>query len=354
MFRFSNQRLWSSDLVTAYFSSLDEGSDELLSDAAAAAGAETFAPHSRVTAITCELSSLRKIATELCGKLTSQSQEDVVCHVSESSDVELANMMHTRNLTELNDWLESHWVGQVISERRLATFFQPLICNKTTSVFGYECLMRGLELDQQVISPLRLISAARKSGKLQSLDELARIVAIDNATKLGIDDVAFFINFSPRYMTRQIPGMQETVDAALDSGISANRFVFEITESDEIEDIEFVIEVLSLLREAGFKIALDDIGAGYNSLTRLAEIQPDFVKIDMDLIRGVNNDPFKSCIASKLLELSRELQISTIVEGVETAEEWEWAREHGADYAQGFYFAKPTPYAVASPIEVHA
>ncbi len=354
MFQLSHEPIWSSDLVTAYFAGLEDGWEAMLVNAVAATDGETFSLHPGVTGVKCKLACLKNIANELCCKLASKSQESVVCHVSDSTDVDLAKMMHTRNLTELNDWLESHWVGQVIADRRLTTFFQPIVCNKSPNVFGYECLMRGLEADQQIISPLRLISAARQSGRLEALDELARVVAIENAAKLGLDDVVFFINFSPRYMTRRIPGMQETVDAALDSGISTDRFVFEITESDEIDDIDFVIEVLDLLREAGFRIALDDIGAGYNSLTRLADIQPDFVKIDMDLIRGVNHDPFKSCITSKLLELSRELNISTIVEGVETANEWQWAQEHGADYAQGFYFAKPSARAVATPIDVHA
>jgi len=304
--------------------------------------------------VTCSLADLKKIANSLCEELTTNSQMQVVCHVSDRSDVQTSELMHTRNLTELNDWVESHWVSQVIAERRLTTFFQPLICNRTNKVFGYECLMRGLEIDHEIISPLRLIGAARKSGKLQALDELARIIAIENAAKLSLDKTLFFINFSPRYMTRDIPGMQQTVDAALDSGIDSSRFVFEITESDEIEDIEFVIDVLHLLREGGFRIALDDIGAGYNSLTRLAEIQPDYVKIDMDLVRGVNVDPFKSCITAKLLELSRELDIYTIVEGVETIEEWEWSKQHGADYAQGFYFAKPSPDPVEDPLETHA
>ena len=219
MFQLSHEPIWSSDLVTAYFAGQEDGWETMLVNAVGATDGETFSAHPGVTGVKCKLACLKNIANELCCKLASKSQESVVCHVSDSNDVDLAKMMHTRNLTELNDWLESHWVGQVIADRRLTTFFQPIVCNKSPNVFGYECLMRGLEVDQQVISPLRLISAARQSGRLEALDELARVVAIENAAKLGLDDVVFFINFSPRYMTRRIPGMQETVDAALDSGI---------------------------------------------------------------------------------------------------------------------------------------
>lgn len=337
--------------VTAYFSSLKSSLDPKLRDAIYDVSQSSSFPHQNVHAVTCDLNSLRLIANNLCEELTTESQAQIVCHISDRVDADTAELMHTRNLTELNDWVESHWVSQVISERRLTTYFQPLICNRTNQIFAYECLMRGIEPDGQIISPLRMISAARKSGTLQSLDELARIVAIDNASKLGLEKVNYFINFSPRFMTRDMPGMQQTIDAAMNSGVGPDRFVFEVTESDEVEDIDFVIDMLQSLRECGFRIALDDIGAGYNSLTRLADIQPDYVKIDMDLIRGINEDPFKSCITSKLLELSRELEISTIVEGIETAEEWNWAKQHGADFSQGFYFAKPSAEPAREPLE---
>ncbi|MCA9215254.1 MAG: EAL domain-containing protein [Planctomycetales bacterium] len=352
MLRLPQQTKWSSYNVTAFFSSNHHDWEDVLREVSAGYDVELSAPHEGVTAVHCSLSTLKTIADQLRGCFSSLSQEKIVCHVSDNAEASIAKMMHTRNLSELHDWLEAHWVRQIISERRLTTFFQPVIHCSSMSVFGYECLMRGIEPGEQVISPLRLISAARKSGQLQKLDELARIIAIENAASLDVDDVAFFINFSPRYMTRQIPGMQETVDAALESGIPTERFVFEIIESDEIDDIEFVADVLNLLREAGFRIALDDIGAGYNSLTRIADIRPDFIKVDMDLIRNVHNDPFKGCVTSKLLELARELGIATIVEGVETEDEWEWAKSHGADYAQGFYFAMPSPNSVGSTFDV--
>jgi EAL domain-containing protein (putative c-di-GMP-specific phosphodiesterase class I) len=75
----------------------------------------------------------------------------------------------------------------------------------------------------------------------------------------------------------------------------------------------------------------------------LAHIKPDFVKFDMDLIRNVHRDRFKDCVARKLIELACELGVKTVVEGVETYDEWKWARDHGADFSQGYLFARPAP-----------
>ena len=88
-------------------------------------------------------------------------------------------------------------------------------------------------------------------------------------------------------------------------------------------------------------MALDDVGAGYNSLTLLTRLRPDFVKLDMELTRGVDRDRYKARVVGKLLEMARDIGARTVVEGVETDGEWVWARAHGADFVQGYLFARP-------------
>ena len=125
--------------------------------------------------------------------------------------------------------------------------------------------------------------------------------------------------------------------------LNSGGYVFEVVESDEISDIDSLMEITDHLRDAGCLLALDDVGAGYNSLNLVAQLKPDFIKIDMGLIRGVDDDVFKARVTAKLLELARELDVKTIVEGVETESEWRWAVQHGADFAQGYLFARPAP-----------
>jgi EAL domain-containing protein (putative c-di-GMP-specific phosphodiesterase class I) len=94
-------------------------------------------------------------------------------------------------------------------------------------------------------------------------------------------------------------------------------------------------------RNSDFRVALDDVGSGYSSLNLIHRLRPDFMKLDLDLIRGVDHDSYKATIVQKIIELAHSLDISTIAEGVETAEEMNWIQAHGATFAQGWFIAKP-------------
>lgn len=108
-----------------------------------------------------------------------------------------------------------------------------------------------------------------------------------------------------------------------------------------MKDVDHLLGILSFYRRAGFRVALDDLGAGYSSLNLLARLRPDFVKLDMELIRGIDVDPYKAVVVDKLLDLAREVGAISVVEGVETEGEWRWAEAHGADLVQGFLCARP-------------
>jgi EAL domain-containing protein (putative c-di-GMP-specific phosphodiesterase class I) len=100
--------------------------------------------------------------------------------------------------------------------------------------------------------------------------------------------------------------------------------------------------MLATHRDAGFRVALDDVGAGYSGLNLVHQLRPDFIKLDMELIHGVTEDPYKALITTKTLEIAAALGIESIAEGVETDEELAWVRDNGATYAQGYGIARPT------------
>jgi EAL domain-containing protein (putative c-di-GMP-specific phosphodiesterase class I) len=185
-----------------------------------------------------------------------------------------------------------------------------------------------------------MFDVARSAGLLFNLDRAARLKAIEEASRFGVE-TNVFINFNPTSIYDPVYCLRSTVDAVERSGITADRIVFEVTESEEIRDTGQLLDILAFYRRAGFRVALDDLGAGYSSLNLLTELRPDFVKLDMTLVQGVDKDPYKATIAAKLLELAASLGVSTIAEGVETQEQWRWLLANGADYVQGYYFAKP-------------
>ena len=179
------------------------------------------------------------------------------------------------------------------------------------------------------------------AGLLPQVDLAACRAAIREAARLD-PDVTVFVNFSPAMMDDAESCLRATVAAIDAARLRHDRFVFEVIEADRVPDAARLKRILDSYRRDGFRVALDDLGAGWSTLNLVHRLRPDFIKLDRDLVREVHQDPVKDLIASKLLEIGRGLGIRTIVEGVEEPEELQWARERGADFVQGFLIAHPS------------
>ncbi len=297
-------------------------------------------PFAKIISTRCERSQL----FDVCDRLTLSQREQVHCVLSARLELPTASeFLCSQCLQDVHVALCGQWIEKLLDSRGLTTYFQPIIWNRPPfEIFAYECLMRGNDASGRIIAPNRMINAARDAGLLSRLDQMAQLAAIETAARTGVT-ARIFINFNPRLIETEDQAVAQTIRAALQSGVAPEQFVFEVVECDRIVDQEKLLAILDWFREAGFQVALDDVGAGYSSLNLLANVRPDYVKIDMDLIRGVDGDRYKACVARKLLELSLELRIRTVAEGVETLGEWQWVRDHGADLSQGYLFAKPAP-----------
>jgi EAL domain-containing protein (putative c-di-GMP-specific phosphodiesterase class I) len=255
----------------------------------------------------------------------------------------LGDLAQVVSLSTFIGKLSGHWLTEMLSEGRLTTHFQPIVSTvEPTEIFAHECLVRGLDRQGKLVNPGALYKAAREGKILFHLDRAARLQHIRAARQHGLE-TSIFINFNPTSIYDPAFCLKTTVAAIGNSGISPDRFVFEVVESDEVADPDRLPRILDYYRNAGFRVALDDLGAGYSSLNMLSRLKPDFVKLDMELIRGIDRDPYKASIVSKLLEVARGVEVKTIVEGIETEGEWQWSAENGADYCQGYFFAKPAP-----------
>lgn len=247
--------------------------------------------------------------------------------------------------------VSGRWLVEMIAEQRLLTHFQPIVSvDDPLEVFAYECLVRGRGDQGELIAPWALYDAARRSKMLFHLDRAARLRHIRSASENSLS-THVFINFNPTSIYDPAFCLRSTVAAIKNTDIDPSRFVFEVVESDELTDPDRLPEILRFYRDAGFQVALDDVGAGFSSLNLLTKLKPDFVKFDMELMRGIDQDRYKANIVSKLLEVAHELEIQTVVEGIETVGEWQWSVEHGADFAQGYLFGKPAPVPMPSLTE---
>ncbi len=288
---------------------------------------------------------LARLVDQLDRVLSRSEAQDTrsLIHAGEET-LTLAHLMRMQPLATLIAQVQGEWFSEMLHGQRFTTFFQPIVhADEPWVIHGYECLLRGQGADGQLVPPTRLYNAARDGDMMFQLDRSARLSAIRSAVDCNLDqtNLALFINFNPTSVYDPTYCLRSTVAAIRDTGFRPESIVFEIVESDHIADIPHLVRIVDYYRESGFRIALDDLGAGYASLNLLGLLKPDLVKLDMELIRGVDQDPFKGGIVRKVLEMSRDLEIKTVAEGIETRGEFEWVRENGADFAQGYYIARP-------------
>lgn len=286
------------------------------------------------------------VLTRLCDEIpaalsATEMADSRTLVVSEGVNPSIEELMQMQPLSQLVATVRGKWLVDILRNGRLTTHFQPIVsAADPESVFAYECLLRGLDLDGSTVNPGVMFEVATSAGLLFNLDRAARITAIQAAAEHSISSNVF-INFNPTSIYDPTYCLQSTMRAFEKTGLKPEQLVFEITESEQVNDVGRLLEIVNFYRDAGFRIALDDLGAGYSSLNLLTELKPDFIKLDAGLVRNVGDDSYRSRIAAKLLELAGNLEVGTVAEGVETREEWLWLRDHGADYIQGYFFARP-------------
>jgi len=240
--------------------------------------------------------------------------------------------------------VRSGWLVDLLHEQRLTCHFQPIVHAAAPGrLFAHEALLRGIGPDGAPLAAGPILDLGREAGLLFQLDLLARRTAIREADARGIGG-KIFINFNPTAIYDPVFCLRSTVAAIDATRISRDRIVFEVTESDRTQDLGHLQRILYYYRDAGFAVALDDFGSGYSSLNLLHQLRPDYLKLDIELIRDVDRDPYKASIARKILEVAQELDLRTIAEGIERPEELAWAHEHGADYLQGYLLGRPAEY----------
>ncbi len=228
--------------------------------------------------------------------------------------------------------------------RKLRAHYQPIVdAHRTELVYGQEALMRAHHgSEDQLISPSRLLSAARDAGIMPSLDKHMHSVALDHGGRVG-PDTHIFINVTPRTLEDREFNLNYLLRLAREHQVSPDHITLEVIESETIQNLDHFQSVVARLKKHQFRIALDDMGAGFSNLNLLHQLRPNVVKLDMQLTRNIHSDEYKAVIAQKLLETAQGLGILTIADGIENEDELKWFREHGVDFVQGYLIGKPNP-----------
>lgn len=242
---------------------------------------------------------------------------------------------------------KAKWLINSIEQERYETWFQPIVhastALQTPEVYSYEGLFRIRDDHNAIVPPQLAFMLAEQSDLLFSLDLVARRAAVQffAAAKLR---GKLFINFNPSSIYDPSYCLRSTAAAIYELGLKPADIVFEVTETHKTADLNHLKGILAFYRNAGFQVAMDDIGSGWSGLNLLQKIRPDYVKIDMELVRDIHADAFKQNIVSSLISIAKKSGIKIIAEGIEVEEEAKWLIDNNVDLLQGYLFGKPALY----------
>ena len=213
--------------------------------------------------------------------------------------------------------------------------FQPIVDIGTSSIFSYEALVRGV-----CNEPAEEIYNKVNQDNIYRFDQSCRVKAIDMATRLGID-CRLNINFFPNAVYQPELCIRTTVAAARAKGFPIENIVFEVIEGEVIHDHRHLAHIINYYKKQGFSTAIDDFGSGYAGLNLLAEYQPDFIKLDRQLVTGIHLNPPRQASARAVIQVCRDLHIGLLAEGVEEITEVAWFAGQGVELFQGNNFPEP-------------
>jgi EAL domain-containing protein (putative c-di-GMP-specific phosphodiesterase class I) len=224
---------------------------------------------------------------------------------------------------------------RAIVEKNFKYVYQPIVQVATKTIYGFEALCRPQ--GDVFTNPTELYDTAQAAGRVQTLGKILRRIAAQPISSMP-ESAKMFINLHPHELNDL-----ELSDPENHLTQWADRIVFEITEVLAIQDYERARSIVKSLQDMGFCVAVDDLGAGYSGLNSLAFLQPEYVKLDMKLVRGIDSKPRSARLVKHLCEFASGEGIQIIAEGVENQAECDKIVHLGCDHIQGYFFARPGP-----------
>ena len=220
----------------------------------------------------------------------------------------------------------------------IAMAFQPIVDIETGLPFAFEALVRGSNGE----GAGEVLDSVTPENRY-AFDQRCRVAAIEGAVAAGIleTDARLSINFLPNAVYSPVACIRLTLQTAQKTGFPTNRLIFEFTENENMADTNHVKNIVDAYQKMGFGTAIDDFGAGHAGLALLAAFQTDYIKLDMDLVRGLDASMPRRMIVAGVIRIAKSLGITVIAEGIETMQEYDALRALGVRYIQGYLLARP-------------
>jgi diguanylate cyclase len=236
---------------------------------------------------------------------------------------------------------------QAVDNRDLDLVYQPKVDLRTGRIVGVEALLRWPHPELGVLRPDEFMSLVRQYGLMRPVTDLVVDKALDDAARwvsMGVGTSVAVNVFAPFLRDAKLP---DALHSALQKrDLPADLLTIEITEDLMLNDVGRVTAVLHRLREHGIRVAIDDFGSGYSALSYLRDLPIDEVKLDREFIASVTEDARAAAVVRAVIDLTRDLLVTVVAEGVEDAETAAWLRDHGCDIGQGYYFGMPVDAAM--------
>lgn len=213
--------------------------------------------------------------------------------------------------------------------------FQPIVNAHRREIISFEALVRGPRGE-----PAAEVFSKVSAENRYAFDQACQVKAIQLASNLKLKK-KLNINILPYAFYNPERFLGATLRASKVYKFPARKIIFEITEREHIVDNEDALEIIKEYRKHGFRSAIDDFGTGYSGLNLLAEVQPNYIKLDRNIIADIHTNPVRQAIVKGIGYVCRELSIEMMAEGVEKPEEYYWLREADVNIFQGYYFARP-------------
>ena len=240
---------------------------------------------------------------------------------------------------------------EIIQNRRIIPHFQPIVDLYTGEIHGYEMLSRA---EKPFENPAVMFEKAKQWKLSWELEFACRNAALKAISSLPSEymDKKFFLNVSPDIFSdpRFVSGT--TLDSIKTLDLNPEKLVIEITESTSVDDYEQFEKIIQYCVGHGFNVALDDFGAGHSGLLTLLAMAPHYIKIDCNIIFGIQNSPYKQKVVKSITDMSINLDSSIIAEGIETYDELCTVFRLGVRYVQGFFLGRPAPSPQEIPMDV--
>lgn len=227
----------------------------------------------------------------------------------------------------------------IVRNGQIHVLFQPIYDFKKGTVLAWEALSRGPR-GSEFESPALLFDFAEQTGQLFVLEQTCRARAIETVGALAPGQ-RLFMNIHPRAVVDPTFAPGRTLELIRAYGLEPENIVFEITERHSIKDFSSFHKTLDHYRSQGFKVAVDDAGTGYSGLSTIAALQPDYIKVDMSLVRDIDKDPVRRALMETMVTLAGRIGSEIIAEGIETKGEAGALIGIGVHYGQGYFLSRP-------------